>query len=213
MSTNKHLINLYNSHYKTYGATPEGLGWGIKDRTALRYQILASRWNLDGTSILDVGCGFGDFYGFLIQKITKRLLYTGIDINPTFIHIAKERYPKGKFIVHDLVEDTSIKTYDYVFASGLFNDRIPKAKQRIIQFLKAINAHTNKGFAVNFLSDKVDYQLPHANHTNPAWALDLCYTFSNNIVLRNDYMPFEFTIFVDRDEPFDKTHAIYKRFL
>ena len=71
----------------------------------------------------------------------------------------------------------------------------------------------NVGFAVNFLSDKVDYRLPHANHTDPAWVLALCYTFSNNIVLRNDYMPFEFTVFVDCDEPFDKKHAVYKRFL
>ena len=82
MSTNKHLINLYNSHYKTYGATPEGLGWGIKDRTALRYQILASRWNLDGTSILDVGCGFGDFYGFLIKKRNAYYIRALISIQP-----------------------------------------------------------------------------------------------------------------------------------
>lgn len=213
MSTNKYLIDLYTSHYKTYGATPRGLGWGTKERTTLRYHILSSRWNLENTTILDVGCGFGDFYGFLTQQKTKRIQYTGIDINPTFIRIAKKRYPKGTFRVYDLTENVSMGIFDYVFASGLFNDRIPHAKQRIIQLLKAIRARTKKGFAANFLSNKVDYQLQHAHHTDPAWALDLCYTFSNNIVLRNDYMPFEFTIFVDIDEPFDKTRVVYKRFL
>lgn len=213
MSANKYLIDLYTSHYKTYGATPQGLGWGIKDRTTIRYQILSSRWDLEGVTILDVGCGFGDFYGFLAQQKIKHILHTGIDINPSFIRIAKKRYPKTTFRVCDLTETTSIGISDYVFASGLFNDRMPHAKPRIVQLLKAIRAHTKKGFAVNFLSNKVDYQLPHAHHTDPAWALDLCYTFSNNIVLRNDYMPFEFTVFVDVNEQFDQTRGLYKRFL
>ncbi len=213
MSINKRLIDLYTSHYKKYGATPQGLGWGTKDRTILRYLILSSRWNLERTTLLDVGCGFGDFYGFLSRQKIKQIHYTGIDINPTFIRIAKKRYPKGTFLVGDLIENAAMGTFDYIFASGLFNDRIPHAKQRIVQFLKAIRAHSKKGFAVNFLSDKVDYQLSHAHHTDPAWALDLCYSFSNNIVLRNDYMPFEFTVFVDIGEPFDKARAVYKGFL
>jgi SAM-dependent methyltransferase len=213
MSKNKYLIDLYTNHYKTYGATPQGLGWGEKDRVALRYQILTSLWDLGNSTVLDVGCGFGDFYKFIVTQKTKHIQFTGIDINPAFITIAKERNPKGIFHVLDLAEDSSTDKYDYVFASGIFNDRIQNANNRIIKMLKAIDSHSKKGFAVNFLSSKVDYKLPHAHHTDPAWALGACYAFSNNIILRNDYMPFEFTIFVNKDEKFDKNLAVYKRFL
>jgi hypothetical protein len=43
--------------------------------------------------------------------------------------------------------------------------------------------------------------------------LALGYRFSNRVVLRNDYMPFEFTIFVDKRSAFDPARAVYPEFL
>lgn len=209
MDTTEYLIKLYDGHFQKYGVTQEGLGWGKKNRSDIRFHVLTSHFHLDGSSILDVGCGFGDLFPFLKKQKVKAFRYTGIDINPAFVDIAEKKYPEGKFFVANLLGKKLPSHFDYVFASGIFNDKIPGAKKRTEKMLDAINAHTRKGFAVNFLSDKVDYRLPHTNHTDPAWALRLCYEFSRNVILRNDYMPFEFTIIVNKDEKFDKKKSVY----
>lgn len=208
--TVKTLLDIYEKRYQKFGISPKSLGWD-KNRARLRFNILASLWDLKGASILDFGCGFGDFYDFLIHdKKIKKITYTGIDINPTFVEIAKKRHPNGRFLV--CTNPSELQQFDYIFASGIFNDNIPYAKKHIEDTITAIAGHCRKGFAVNFLSDKVQYRLPHATHTDPSWALALGYRFSNNIILRNDYMPFEFTLFVDLSTPFDKQTAIYMNY-
>ena len=66
---------------------------------------------------------------------------------------------------------------------------------------------------MNFLSDKVEYELENTYHANPAKVLDLAYNYSNKIILRNDYMPFEFTVFIDKKNEFDKNKVVYPEFL
>jgi SAM-dependent methyltransferase len=48
-----------------------------------------------GAKVLDIGCG----YGRMAQLFTN---YTGIDISPDFIALAKELNPDKKFLVADL---------------------------------------------------------------------------------------------------------------
>ena len=43
--------------------------------------------------------------------------------------------------------------------------------------------------------------------------LELGYRYSNRVMLRNDYMPFEFTVYVDLRRDFDKAHVVYPEFL
>lgn len=212
-TTTDYLIKLYNKHYQKYGMTKEGLGWGKKDRSDIRFEILTSSFHLDDASILDVGSGFGDLFEFLTQKKVKNFSYTGLDINPTFATLSQKKFPKGSFLTGDILDRKLTKKFDYVFASGIFNDKIPGAKERTAKILTAINSHAKKGFAVNFLSDAVDFRLPHTNHTNPGWAVNLSLTFSKNIVLRNDYMPFEFTIIVNKQEKFRKQNAIFETYV
>ncbi len=46
-----------------------------------------------GANVLDVGCGNGKLVPWLLEQGISS--YTGIDLNPNFIRIAKERYPDG----------------------------------------------------------------------------------------------------------------------
>jgi len=52
--------------------------------------------NFEGKTILDVSCGFGDIIP-LIAKKAKKINYTGVDIVPEFIQVAKEKYPRHRF--------------------------------------------------------------------------------------------------------------------
>jgi hypothetical protein len=65
---------------------------------------------------------------------------------------------------------------------------------------------------VNFLSNKVDYTSDGMYYSDPTWIMDLAYRYSNNIVLRNDYMPFEFTVFVNKFSTIDEKYTIYQEY-
>ena len=73
------------------------VGWGSRKTQVLRFENIYKYFNKDNFSVLDVGCGLGDFYKFLKKKKIK-FKYSGIDINEDFINICKKKYKKANFI-------------------------------------------------------------------------------------------------------------------
>jgi SAM-dependent methyltransferase len=53
-----------------------------------------------GDRFLDAGCGYGAVYDFMDRW--TNIKYTGVDISPDLIEMAKTRYPSGNFLVADL---------------------------------------------------------------------------------------------------------------
>jgi hypothetical protein len=149
----------------------------------------------------------------LLDYIEKKNInirdYLGIDINPNFIEIASQK-SKGTFKCLDIMETEEVLNCDFLFTSGVFNNKFEDNKAFIQQCFERFNQIAKKGFAVNFLSDKVEYKLDECYHSDPAWVLDLAYKYSNNVVLRNDYMPFEFTVFVNKFSEIDEKLTVYK---
>jgi len=206
------IVKTYSDRLGKYGDSPRTLGWD-KDRVRLRLEVLCSRWDLRGASVLDFGCGFGDLWGLLTVKAVAGVRYIGVDINPALLEVARRRYPRGEFRTLNLLEKSLGERVDYVFASGVFNDRIGDNRAFTARSFEVFNELARRGFAANFLSGMAQVQYPHAHYTEPAEALNLCYRYSKNVVLRNDYMPFEFAVFVDTSARFDPDLAVYEDYL
>ena len=68
------------------------------------------------------------------------------------------------------------------------------------------------GLAFDFLSDKVDFQLEHTFHSSPERILEMAYRYSRNVILRNDYMPFEFSVFIFNDDSFSADDTVFERY-
>ncbi len=56
---------------------------------------------LEGKSVLDLGCGTGN----LIRHFRFKK-YTGLDINPEYVHLAKQAFPSHEFKTANIVTDT-----------------------------------------------------------------------------------------------------------
>jgi len=205
----QHTIDRYNDRLKNHGYDPKSLGWGEKDRAALRFEILCSQWNFIGKKVLDFGCGFGDLGQFISGK-SENVQYIGLDINENLVEKGKELNPDADLRVGDLLEGDFTEKVDFVLSSGVFNHKLSDNISFIESCFKRFNEIASEGIAVNFLSDKVDFQYEYTYHTNPAWALDLAFKYSKRVVLRNDYMPFEFTIFIFKDEEINPNLTVYK---
>jgi SAM-dependent methyltransferase len=203
-------VDHYERQFELYGYSPKALGWK-NGRHNLRYQILLSQWKFDNHTLLDFGCGFGDMYGFCVRN-EYQVAYEGVDISPQLIAAGKKVYPDAHLWSGDVFEDNA-KRYDFIVSSGVHNLKISDNWSFIRSTFDFFDAHATQGFALNFLSNKVDYTLPHAYHADPAQILDLAYQYSNRVILRNDYMPFEYTVFVDKRSAFDQEFAVYPEYL
>lgn len=208
-------VNRYNKRLEEFGISEKALGWGEKGRAKLRYEILLSQWNFDKKSVLDFGCGFGGMYDYMLSKNISGFKYTGIDINENFINIAKNTHhnENANFSVANLLTDKLEGEFDFILSSGVFNHQLENNKKFIESCFEKFNEYARLGFAINFLSDKVAFKYDYTYHSNPLDILELAYKYTNNVVLRNDYMPFEFTIFVNKFSITDPTYTVYNEYL
>jgi SAM-dependent methyltransferase len=211
-------IQRYNNRLNEHGITENALGWGNKGRSNLRFSILCSEFDLEDSIILDFGCGFGDLYNYVKDNVTSNFKYIGIDINEKFINIAKERGFKNAdfYLVDENVEvflaDLGIEI-DYVLSSGIFNFKLKDNIGFIKNTLTLFDSISKKGFASNFLSSKVTFQADMNYHSNPSEILDFCYGFSNNLVLKNNYMPYEFSVFINKEDEIVKDYNVYQKYV
>jgi SAM-dependent methyltransferase len=213
----KAVLNRYNKRLQKFGYSNLTLGWGKKDRSDLRFEIFKQAFNFKNSKILDFGCGFGDFYGYLRKNKIKPKSYLGIDINQNLINMARNLYPEAKFLCDNNSEKSfeleNINNVDYVVSSGVFNFKLSKHYDFIESCFDSFNKMSKSGFICNFISDKISknyFPDKNINYNSPEKILGLAYKFSNNIILRNDYMPYEFTIVVRKDIMIDEKLTVYE---
>lgn len=76
---------------------------------------------LSNHTLLDVGCGTGDFYEYLLQY--ENVLYTGIDIFEQGVKKAQTKFPEGEFLEQDFLK-LEDKSFDFVFSSGALTTKL-----------------------------------------------------------------------------------------
>ena len=111
----------------------------------------------------------------------------------------------------DIFDSNESNQFDFAVSSGVHNFKLEDNLSFIKDTFRRLNELTTKGFAMNFISNKVDeeFKKDHVYYTDPKIILDLSYKYSRRVVLRNDYMPFEFTVFVNKQDKFDSEKVIY----
>ncbi len=205
-------LERYNARLEQYGHDARTLGW-TKRQHLLRYDVLLSYWNLANADLLDFGCGFGDMYDYCRQSGRTDVRYHGIDLNPRLIEAGRERYPDADLRALDISTDGLPQSYDVIVASGVYNFRMADNWSFIRETFDLFRAKARRGFAANFITDRVDFRDESLYNADPCAVLDLAYSYSKRVVLRQDYMPFEFTIFVDLQDDFDKKYTIFPEYL
>ncbi|OGB87493.1 hypothetical protein A3H38_03010 [candidate division WOR-1 bacterium RIFCSPLOWO2_02_FULL_46_20] len=205
----EYFENLLAKHGENYLA----LDWNNTEGQKLRFQILAEILVFGKKSVkvslLDVGCGFGDLYALFKEKgmlASHRINYTGFDISPGILEVAKKKHPEAKFELKDILEEPKCPKFDYIFCSGVFNIRTAD-KETHLAFVKSMLVRmfelAHCGVAVNFLSEGI---LPICNREdlnsgryfifNPTEILDFCRSICGRYMLRHDYHLGDFSVYL-----------------
>ena len=201
-------IERYNRRLEKYGYDPKTLGW-LKNRQGVRFEALSKIGCLDGCSVIDVGCGFGDLYAFLKSKGLK-IDYTGYDINPSLIEIAEGLYTDACFEVKDIEEETTNRQFDWVLSSGVFNFRLSDNESFIKSMLTQMFSLCRKGMAVDFFSSYVDYENRDGYYSSPEEIFGFCKSLSKRVSIKHDYMPYEFCIYVYKNDRINERNIFHQ---
>jgi SAM-dependent methyltransferase len=205
-------IARYNQRLDALGPTDQALGWTRENNQIRLKALVANFWDeIPQSSLLDAGCGFGDLLGMLQKENNVPASYLGYDINSRLLEEAQKRYPNGTFLSALLEEIPKQTQADFVCCSGVFNHNRSDGKEfeSIKNALKHLFAICQKGLSVNFLSDKVEYKTDYNHNSNPGQLLEFAFSLTNHVTLRNDYMPFEFTLTLRKDFQIDRERLVF----
>jgi SAM-dependent methyltransferase len=128
------------------------VGWISSKSQNARFEAFLEIGDLQGKRVLDVGCGLGDFYGFLKSKGWTGS-YTGFDRMNEMVAEARQRRPGTRFECCNIAEKEPDEHWDYVFMSGLFNHRVRDNWGWIAQVVGPAYRLAQCGTAFNLLSD------------------------------------------------------------
>jgi ubiquinone/menaquinone biosynthesis C-methylase UbiE len=193
------IIQRYNARLAQYGYDIRTLASGTEERRRIRYRVLYEVGVTSGSSIMDLGCGFGDFYAYLREQGIE-VQYTGYDINPALIEVAKKKYPQAAFSVKDILEE-NFPDFDFIVSSSAFNLtlRVHDNYSFIEHILKTCYSHARKGVAVDFMTSYVDFNSSEAFYYSPERVFAISKGITKCVCLRHDYPLYEFCIYLYPD--------------
>ncbi len=214
------IEDYYREKFEQFGYNEKSLGWS-KNKQEIRFHNLCRFFDTTNKSLLDIGCGFGDLLKYLKANNIHPKEYTGIDLMPQFIKVAKQEHQEDQynFINTDFNEFYSErKEFDLIIASGIFGFKIKESEDENYQYVEEIIKKSfdisKEGISFDFVSDKVDYKASETDfYADPAKILNIAYKFSRNVILNNSSMPFEFNIIIFKDDSFSKERTVFSKYL
>lgn len=122
----------YDNYFNRYKLRSQMVAWDVPRSQYSNFNMV-SKMIPNDHSILDYGCGLGDFIKHLNNKGITYSDYLGVDINTNFINTAKKSYPDNEFQLITSVDSIN-GNYDTVCVIGVFTWFITKD-----DFVKTIN--------------------------------------------------------------------------
>jgi SAM-dependent methyltransferase len=194
----------YEEKLRRFTQHHEISGYGSRESQTIRFEVVTEIGDLRNKSVCDVGCGIGKLADYLEEKNLK-VKYTGYDISEKIIEKAHELHPNHNFEVRNILENMPNQTFDYVFSVGL-NFKIKDNVQFMKELIKRMFKMAKIGVAVSVLSCHINPERINKNdfYYDPKVFVDWCLReVSKRCVLRHDYLPHDFTLYVYK-ETFEK---------
>jgi SAM-dependent methyltransferase len=196
------VADYYETCLARHGPTPQGVDWNGSESHELRHRQFLRLIEDPAASVVDLGCGFGDFLRFL-RAARHRGEFIGYDIAPAMIDEARRLHGEGadrRWIVGAVPEPACA---DYAVASGVLNvrgDVAPDAWAAYVrEVVETLSRTARRGFAFNVLtlSSDPERRRPYLYYADPVEMLDWCLSrFGRRIALLQDYGLYEFTMVV-----------------
>jgi SAM-dependent methyltransferase len=197
----------YAATFAQHGASSAGVDWGPDEsRALLRYEKMLAVINQpakSGTTLLDVGCGYGGLLKHAIARNTD-VTYTGIDVAENMIEWARTNLPSGNFIHGDILAHPFDAQFDYVVCNGILTQKLNASAHEMDDFagrlIKKLFSLCRIGIAFNVMTTKVNFYSNNLYYRNPAELFSWCLSeVSPHLKLDHSYPLYEYTMYVYRN--------------
>jgi len=194
------LADYYNVRLDTKKNTSEQLGWENQSAHYRRFSILCEETNYKKASLLDVGSGLGDLYAFLKeQSFSGR--YTGVDVLPRMVELAKKRFPELPFYCADLISDpgTMNQAFDICYCSGVFNLKEFSGNAFLKKAFESFTKLSNRWIVLSLLHKRSpDKEEDLYCYFEPEEVLELLAPYAWQLKIRDDYLDNDFTLIAEK---------------
>jgi len=153
-------------------------------------------------SLLDVGCGLGDLHEFCRLGGWKGK-YTGIDISNGMVHATRSRLNAKDVFELDILEDSYDGRHDVVVSIATLQQKPPYMDSDVYleRSIARMFEICTKCIVFDVFSSKfADYENPDNIYIAPSSLLDKIYTLSNNLIIYNNYNPYQLMVVLYKEK-------------
>lgn len=194
-TTKENIESFFTGLIAEHGGSMQAMDYGSKESQQQRFSVISSVTGMENKSILDVGCGFGDFSEYLAERFVG-VEYLGIDITRAMVERATSKYPGSQFEHRDILTQPLERKFDVVVANGIFYLMGPEAYDPMMQIVTKLFETASECVAFSSLSDWADRKTEGEFYARPEKVLSLCSSLTKNLILRHDYLPHDFTVYL-----------------
>jgi SAM-dependent methyltransferase len=190
----KAYLHPYRQAVERYGAGFEATLWNSPEAQALRFDVMIGMCDLEGRTVLDVGCGQGDLAARLLERQVPFARYVGVDAVAEMIEAAQGRgLERCEFIFGDAVADPAVLAGpgpDFAFISGTLNTMNERTARRLVG---AAYTAASRAVAFNFLSSRAHPRWTKrdpapARRFDPVRWLDFALGLSSRVAFTQAYL-------------------------
>jgi trans-aconitate methyltransferase len=168
----------------------------------MRFAAFLQTHDVNGCSLLDIGAGVGDLWGWLEHR-GIRCDYHGIDVSPAMVERAQARFPGARFEVRDLTTWNPGRTFDFTVAFAIHNVRVDGADAILRHTLMRQFELCARAAHISLLTDRYRGFADHIQSWRAEDILTLALSITPYAVLRHDYLPNDFGVTLYRQPVID----------
>lgn len=166
-----------------------------------RFEALRALGSFHERSVLELGCGNGEFYHYL-RSCGVRPFYTGLDASAELVAEASARFhdeESCRFEVGRAADFQPSSSFDYVIASvPPAADGTAAGSPALAQALTRLFSWCTIGAAAILPTTRAGARLPRPVRVDPAAALKAALRLTPVVRLAHDLLPADFTVYLYR---------------
>ena len=199
MNSEEKNRKIIESHYeprlKKYKESYEILDWEGIDSHEKRFHVFTKTVSLHGKSVIDVGCGLGDLYGYL-ERHGIQVEYTGVDLLVKMVDAARRRYPDGRFLPGNIFKEDIFpaESFDLAYCSGIFNLNLGNNESFLKESVESMVQLVREAVVFNLLDENSPDRDDRYFYYSPDRVKDLFASLSFSIRCVTGYLPNDFTV-------------------
>lgn len=168
----------------------------------MRFEAFLLYHEVQGQSILDVGCGTGDLWQHL-QARNFACDYMGVDISPEMVNHARSRFPQIRFETQNILTWQPNRRFDYTISIGIHNIKVEGGWELLRQITHRQFELCRRAAHLSILTDRYTGFAEHIQAWRAEDVLTMALEITPYVILRHDYLPNDFSVTLYREPLID----------